>query len=96
MEYLNNLLKFVIIRCNVNKKNAIELIKVCEEDYATNDQYAPTIVYGNLLEINNSYETNIRLVIREVYGIRCMTLMREIREYAYLKYLLSKDINSEE
>jgi hypothetical protein len=96
MEYLNNLLKFVIIRCNVNKKDAIELIQASELDYQTEDDYLPIIVYGNLLEINESYETSIRLLIKEVYGIRCTLLMKEIREYAFNKHLLKLDINEKE
>lgn len=85
MDYLHNFLKFVVQRCAVNMKDAQELIKKCEQDYQTKDEYLPVIVYGNLLKINDEHKQSIRLLVKEVYGDRCTILLKEIYEFAYTK-----------
>ena len=96
MDYLHNFLKFVIARCNVNMRDALELIKKSEQDYQNEDErilkypehmlmckYIPVIVYGNLLKINEEYKPMIRLLVKDVYADRCTTLLNEIYKFTY-------------
>jgi hypothetical protein len=83
MNYLQNLLKFVIQRCNVNMKNAHELIKKCEHDCESCDEQLPIIVYGNLLRLNEDYKSVIRHIVKEVYLDNAPSVLTQIYTFAY-------------
>lgn len=83
MNYLQNLLKFVIQRCGVSMKDAHELIKSCENDCAASDEQLPVIVYGNLLKLNEGYKPVIRRIVREVYLDNAPSVLRNIYAFAY-------------
>jgi hypothetical protein len=83
MEYLDNLLKFVIQRCQVNMKDAHELINKCEHDYDTCDEHLPIIIYGNLLKINDDYKPVSRRIVKEVYMSNAQSVLGDIYSFAY-------------
>jgi hypothetical protein len=83
MNYLENLLKFVIQRCQVNMRDAHVLIKTCENDCESCDEKLPIIVYGNLLRLNEDYKPVIRFIVKEVYMDNAPSVLTQIYTFAY-------------